>query len=390
MTIHPVTDHLMDYTPEHADRGMGTQRPMRIWAWQADQGGCGFYRVADPLRAMVRYGGHKVQITPQVQGFVEHRMLGHGELCLIQRVVFLDMLPAVRRLATPDRKLVYEIDDNMFAIDPRNRNAFQLYAQPAVIDGLRTAASVCDLITVTTPDLAAEMERQCGIPTVVLPNLVDDEMFTIDRPHNDRVTVGWAGGQGHESDMRTVAGQIRRFLARHPAVDFHVIGYDYRRMLGQDRVYLSTWQDPITAYWRSLDFDIGIAPLAHNIFNRGKSGLKALEYGALGIPTVATDAAPYRDVIIDGVTGFLVTQDWQWERRLHELANDEAMRTEMGAAAKAHVLANHSLSRHWRRWEATYARLLGLDHRAPELAPRPVSTGSTPYLLRTDRRVLIG
>lgn len=370
--------------PPWADLGSGTEQPMRIWAWQADQSGCGLYRVASPMRAMRRFGGHKVNVQPQVQGFVEHRMLGNclgpAEVCLIQRVVQLDVVPAVRRLATPGRKLIFEIDDNMFAIDPRNEAAFKLYARPEILDGLRTAASVCDLITVTTPALAQEMERQCGVPTVVLPNCVEDEMFTIERRRNPRLTVGWAGGVGHDSDMRLAASQIRRFLRRHPQVDFHSLGYDYRRLLGRERVYFSTWTQPIPNYWRSIDFDIGIAPLAPNIFNRSKSGLKALEYGALGIPTVASDAAPYRDVIVDGVTGFLVTHDYQWERRLHELASDEAMREEMGAAARRHVM-QWALSRRWRQWEATYARLIGRAHSAPHWAPETVA-GSTPYILR--------
>ena len=335
---------------------------MRIWGWQADDSGCGFYRINEPLRALREYGGHRVNIQPQVAGFVAFDHLGNcggpAELCVIQRVVTLDQTPAVRRLRKPGTKLVYEIDDNMFAIDPRNKNAFKLYSRPETLDGLRTAAGLCDLITVSTAPLAKVMERECGVPAVVLPNCIDDDMFDIERTRWDRVRIGWAGGQGHDSDIRAVAGQIRRFIRRNPAVDFHVIGYDYRRLLGFERIYFSTWQTPIDAYWRALDFDIGIAPLAHNVFNQSKSALKALEYGALGIPCVATDAPPYREVIIDGVTGFLISQDHMWEKRLGELVADADLRERMGRAAKDHV-RQFALSRNWRRWEAVYGDLLG-------------------------------
>ena len=358
--------------PVGADLGSGTAEPMRIWAWQADQSGCGYYRIAEPLRALRDYGGHRIGIQPQVRGWVEFKVMGNvagpAELCVVQRVVSLDQTPAVRRLRKPGSKLIYEIDDDMFAIDPRNRAAFALYSKPATLEGLRTAAGLCDLVTVSTEPLATVMARETDRPVAVLPNCITDAMFDVERSRWDRVRVGWAGGQGHDSDMRSVAGQIKRFLRRNPQVDFHVIGYDYRRLLGGERVYFSTWQTPIETYWRSIDFDIGIAPLAHNVFNRSKSALKAMEYGALGIPCVASDVAPYRDVIVDGVTGFLIMHEHHWEQRLAELANDADLRASMGAAAKAHV-RRFALSRNWRAWEATYARLLGKAHDRPEAAP---------------------
>ena len=300
----------------------------------------------------------------QVAGFVEFRHLGNvggpAELCVVQRVVSLDMTPAVRRLRRPGTKLVYDVDDNLFAVDQRNSDAFALYNRPETLDGLRTAARLCDLITVTTPELATVMEHECGVPTAVLPNCISDPMFDVERQRWDRVRIGWAGGAGHDTDMATIVTPMRRFLDRHPEVDLHFIGHDYRRMMKRERVYYSTWQQPIERYWAALDFDIGIAPLARNTFNQSKSGLKCAEYSALGIPCVATDAPPYRNVIIDGVTGFLITRPDQWVSRLAELTADPELRERMGAAAREHVRANFSMGRHWRNWEVAYAGLLGI------------------------------
>jgi len=43
-----------------------------------------------------------------------------------------------------------------------------------------------------------------------------------------------------------------------------------------------------------LGFDIAVAPLVDHPFNRAKSALKLLEYGALALPVVASDIEPYR------------------------------------------------------------------------------------------------
>ena len=337
--------------------------PLTVWAWQADRGGCGFYRVELPLRALREYGGHRTSVMLQEQGFVEYAQMGNcggrAMINLVQRIVLPGMIPAVRRLRRPPSKVVYEIDDDMFAIDPSNKDAFSLYSQPSVIDALVTAARYSDLVTVSTEPLAAVMEARTGVRTVVLPNCVDDAMFAITRPRRDRVRVGWAGGMGHDADMRSVIAPLRKFIDRHPFVDVHLIGHDFRDLVKRPGVLHTGWQNTIPGYWRSIDFDVGIAPLAFNVFNQSKSALKCLEYSALGIPTIASDAKPYREVIIDGVTGFLVTRPDQWVKRLHDLVNDRAMREEMGAAARAHIQAHHAMSRNWQRWEQVYADLCG-------------------------------
>ena len=55
------------------------------------------------------------------------------------------------------------------------------------------------------------------------------------------------------------------------------------------------WQNIFTYpnYVKSLNIDIGIAPLKDNVFNKSKSNIKNLEYVALGLPAVYSDIEPY-------------------------------------------------------------------------------------------------
>jgi hypothetical protein len=247
--------------------------PMRIWAWQADEGGCGFYRIAEPMNALKR-AGHHVNVAVQREGFIEYKHLGNcggpAEIALVQRIVLPDMAPAIRRLRTPPRKVIYEIDDDMFSIDPANWDAFRLYNSPNIRDTLKLCANQSHLVTVSTEPLAEVMRRECDVPVAVLPNCVPDGMFAVDRIRLDRCRVGWAGGMGHEGDMRSILTPLRRFLDRTPDVDLHLIGYDFRRLIARPRVYWSSWVRPMPAYWSAIDFDIGIAPLSPTIFNRSK------------------------------------------------------------------------------------------------------------------------
>lgn len=308
---------------------------------------CGYYRVRLPLAALAEHG-HQVDTHC---GWTER--CEQSRVIIGQRVGKPEALPIWRRLAAR-HKLVYETDDDVFTIDPSNSMAYLAHS-PEVIDAVQFAASAADLVTVSTEPLA-EVMRRLNPNVVVLPNFIDAAVLDIDRPRRDRVTVGWAGGDSHVRDFSGVADQIRRFLTRNPQVDFHNIGTNYLRTFRLPGRHTG-WSQDIFDYYRTIDFDIGIAPLAATAFNRSKSHIKALEYAALGIPVIASDAEPYRGFVVDGVTGWLVRSEHEWGKRLYELVNDHQMRAEMGAAAKARA-AEWTIQARWQMWEAAYAPLM--------------------------------
>ena len=72
--------------------------------------------------------------------------------------------------------------------------------------------------------------------------------------------------------------------------------------------------------------DIVISPLIDNYFNSCKSQIKFLEYGALGIPGVFSNLAPYSSVITNEVNGFLASNSDEWESYLQCLIDDPQLR----------------------------------------------------------------
>ena len=320
---------------------------MRIFAFH-DNSGCGEYRVRLPLGELARQG-HEVAMS---EGGTGDAAKGY-ELVIAQRTDKYDALPVWRRMKSHAR-LVYEIDDDVFSTSPVNWMAHRVYRNADVQDAVAHAAEVADLVTVTTEHLAGVM-RRFNANVLVIPNHVPAGILDIERPRRDRVTVGWAGGASHAADIAMVAKHLRR-LVDQEKVDLHVIGTDYSPTI-QRPCRFTPWDKDLMTYYRGIDFDIGIAPLTGSEFDRSKSHIKALEYAALGIPVVATDLEPYRDFVIDGVTGYLVRREHEWFKRLRELVNDAAMREEMGAKAKENA-RNWTIDRGWRLWADAYEGLL--------------------------------
>lgn len=91
-------------------------------------------------------------------------------------------------------------------------------------------------------------------------------------------------------------------------------------------------------------FDIGLYPLSPDKWVDGKSGLKAIQYMAMGIPCVASNAGNTSMLINDRVNGFLVNTDEQWVDALEELVLNPKLRQIIGKQARFDAEDKYSLS----------------------------------------------
>jgi glycosyltransferase involved in cell wall biosynthesis len=88
-------------------------------------------------------------------------------------------------------------------------------------------------------------------------------------------------------------------------------------------------------------FDVGIMPIRDQPFERGKCGFKLIQYGACGLPVVASDVGVNREIVEQGETGFLATQPADWREALLRLAADTALRARLGTANRVRIEARY-------------------------------------------------
>lgn len=338
-----------------------------------DTTACGYYRIRLPFDYMAM-NGHDARYAADGKSLEDNDF----PIIVAQRMGYpgfeFQWLKMWR-----DHKLVWETDDDLWHVDPTNVRAMRVFT-PELLAAVENCATTAHMITVSTEPLA-EVMRQFNPNVHVLPNHVDDGLFQVERKRADQLTIGWAGGDSHYRDLDMIARPVRRFLERNPKVGLHIIGAEYRDVLGvshQPHLFINDkgqkracdgikgrtadvrhtgWSKSLMGYYQAIDFDIGLAPLIPSVFNRSKSHIKALEYAALGIPVIASDEPPYRDFVVDGVTGFLVKRDHEWGLRLRDLVNDHAMRESMGAKAREHA-RQFSIKEGWKLWETAYRTLL--------------------------------
>jgi glycosyltransferase involved in cell wall biosynthesis len=323
--------------------------------------GGGYYRIRQPLDELARHGHEtwceaaKSDVKPGDANIIVGQLIGGQATTPVSDVYATVLVHAWWRDLYRHAALVYELDDDPFELEPTNP-AYEVYANSIAHDSIRHCLEIANLVTVSTEPLGERMSKY-NKNIAIVKNCIDESLLEMQRPQRDRLTIGWAGGASHIMDLRSISYGLKQTMRHHKDVDVHFVGADMRPFVKAPREIRHTpWVEDTMEYYKLIDFDIGLAPLVPTVFAETKSHIKALEYAALGIPVIASDAAPYRDFVIDGVTGFLVRRDHDWAHRLRDLINDDAMRLEMGV--KARELASHwTIQKGYRQWEVAYQAL---------------------------------
>jgi glycosyltransferase involved in cell wall biosynthesis len=73
--------------------------------------------------------------------------------------------------------------------------------------------------------------------------------------------------------------------------------------------------------------------------------LTLLDAQAIGLPAVVSDVVGCRDVVLDGVTGFICNSDDTLNEKVRLLVRDAELRVQMGQAARSMALARFSIKR---------------------------------------------
>lgn len=230
-----------------------------------------------------------------------------------------------------------EVDDDVLDTPPWNA-AYEQYGpnqaiRATVVEFLRAM----DGIVVTTPFLAQKY-RELNKHVYQVRNSIqfgvwDKHVGAILPGTRKEIRIGWAGGAAHDDDLATIEKPIKEILAKNKGVSFHLMNGCPEFFKNQSKITWHAGFHRIDKYPRALaalKFDIGIAPLVDCDFNRGKSNLRKLEYGAMRIPVVASDVGHFHDTVHHGKDGFLYKTPEQFKQCLQTLIDVPGLIGDMG------------------------------------------------------------
>src|SRR6185503_3492877 len=217
----------------------------------------------------------------------------------------------------------------------RNNEMFDIERNLKSNAELHRIARRCDGVTVPSPALARYYREELKCSNVyIYPNSIIPQDYPQPRlqPH-EGVRILWQGGGSHMIDWFPLRDAVRAVALKYPQAKFVIWGTAFKWIhdnIPEDQFEFIDWL-PYDAYktMRTIvDCDINLCPLASNIFNQCKSGIKWYESTMPEKPeaTLAANVAPYSDEIVDGETGLLYNNPQEFAEKLGALIEDVSLR----------------------------------------------------------------
>lgn len=326
---------------------------------QADDAACGHYRIAYPLR-LLQEGGAKIKICTSFNPSV----LNDYDVVIAQRQYSKYMYEALMDAKFRGKTVLFEIDDNVHVIHP-NSVAFTVYKPGSeLLHSLTKFLKSSDGLFTSSPELASQYSVYCK-RTWVIPNSIDfgirdwDTPVERDERLKGKIVIGWAGSITHQDDWAPLQGVIRPVLEKYPEAIFALVSA-YKTMdifcdnldIPKDRLVRLDPVDFDTYPQIPTQFDIGLCPLVNTTFNRAKSYLKCLEYGARNVPYVATKIAPYVRIHAEteGQGGYVCSTQQEWIEAISRLVEDKQERRDKAEFMNTFVRENYNLRKNVHLW----------------------------------------
>lgn len=212
----------------------------------------------------------------------------------------------------------------------------------------------CDGAITSTNQLQEELYKYQS-KVLLNRNLASDDLIAISGQYikdysqtSNIVKIGYFSGSiSHNENFELIKPAIKQLLTKYSNVQLHIVGIldipeDMKPFENQIVTHDYVDWDKLPALISEVD--INLAPLVDSIFNRAKSEIKWIEAALVKVPTVASKIGAFSDVVIDGETGLLATDD-QWFDKLEALVLSPDLRQKLAESAYRAVLENCTLSK---------------------------------------------
>ena len=279
-------------------------------------------QIAKKLRLVVQALGRRAALLSKLTNYDVIYL--HREAALLGPAVFERL---IHRSGVP---IVFDFDDAIFLSYKSPSNGYLSYLKFA--GKTKTNCRLAAHVMVGNPYLA-EYARQFNQNVSIIPTTIDTDKY---KPVNIEdssgpIVIGWTGSHSTVQHLDTLRSALAK-LAQRESIRLRVIGTPNYQIEGVEFE---------TIMWRSETevedlsaVDIGIMPLPDDNWARGKCGAKALQFMAMGIPTVCSPVGVNTDIIQDNENGLIANSEDEWIEKLSLLIRSRELRARLGKAGR--------------------------------------------------------
>ncbi len=293
---------------------------LRFMGYIADTQGCGTIRCIYPYLLLnhVLKKDLKVNATYMSTFIPDPNFYKEFTLVQFQRSAteqHYQMFQFFKQKISPVAKvpLIYEIDDLLINI-PKWNYAHEYYVKNETF--VKKIIELSDGVVTSTVPLAeiySEFNKNVIVILNHLPKFIWGDIYPAHDYYKEgnKIKILWAGSANHFS-IKHLAEKgihggdfgnelmkfIRKTTDKYDWIFMGAMPMELEDIKG--KIKFVPWVDVFNypRVMKSLEADIGIAPLIKSTFNRSKSNIKQLEFVASGMPGVYTNIYPYKDTTL--------------------------------------------------------------------------------------------
>lgn len=319
----------------------------------SDRTGVGAYRSINPHIALENNFPDEFNVTIDYEpNLTDEKWLKQFDVIHYHRTLgpYEEMAGLSKKLNELGIVSIMDIDD--YWAPGRHHPSYLLIKHAQLDKKIEANLKVANFVTTTTPIFAKEISK-FNKNVFVLPNAINpQEPQFIPKPEpSDKLRIGWLGGSSHLKDLEILRGVVSKLKSDNllEKVQFVLCGFDlrgthtdidpitkeqkvrpiqpkesvwyqYERIFTDDynsvspeykefllkftqdefpniknEPYRRVWTKHISSYATNYNlFDVSLAPLEENIFNKVKSQLKVIEAGFHKKAIIAQNFGPYQ------------------------------------------------------------------------------------------------
>lgn len=260
----------------------------------------------------------------------------HREIAQIGPPIFEFIIAKVFR-----KKIIFDFDDAIWLPNFSEHNAkFQwLKAYGKIKHIIKWSYKIA-----AGNEYLLDYSKQFNQQVFLNPTTIDTEFLhnpALHNRENNRVPViGWTGTLTTAKYLGQLIPVLEKLKQTHE-FQFLVISNEEPKEALPNILYVP-WRKE-TEIEDLMRIDIGVMPLPDDKWSKGKCGFKALQYMALGIPTLLSPVGVNKEIIEHNVSGLICEQQEDWYDSLKNLLDDEALRQRLGSSGRERVVEKYSV-----------------------------------------------
>ena len=272
-------------------------------------------------------------------GFRCVRSAADYHVIYIQKVLLPFPLPELLRRNR--HKVVFDFDDAIFTTEAPSENWVSRLRTIRHHSGLPRMLKSSGQ-TIVENDYTGGHAARFGSKVEIITGPIDTVQYSPgEAEQNAQLVLGWIGSKTTTRYLELIRIPLVEIKSRFPNLCIRLVGADGVSLDGLEVEILDWSLESELLHLRT--FHIGLMPLTDDPWTRGKGGYKLLQYMALGIPAIASPVGINKQIVEDGVDGYLAETEKEWIDRLSKLIVSPDLRDRMGKAGREKMIQEYSL-----------------------------------------------